>query len=175
MGKILISIKNVLHVLMWHSRATNLTILVSPLNMQGMPGALQVLAALLHGVQTIHTNDTRQLTVYGSLDLTAIQVRKATAAFHKALSPHELWVGSLPVCLEPLSRTSCKLKHLACRTGPTSLDVRLRTGSSGRFPNTRMAGHPRRATVRMLETTAQQHGSRPKVQRRMLQAIPAKI
>ena len=61
--------------------------------MQGMPGALQVLAAL------IHTNDTRQLTVHGSLDLTAIQVRKATAAFHKALLPHAPWAGSLPVCL----------------------------------------------------------------------------
>ena len=55
-----------------------------------MPGALQVLAALLHGVQTVHTNDTRKLTAYGSLDLTAIQVSEATASFHKALLPHEL-------------------------------------------------------------------------------------
>ena len=31
-----------------YSRATDLTILACPLNMQGMPGALQVLAALLH-------------------------------------------------------------------------------------------------------------------------------
>ena len=82
-----------------YSRATNLTILACPLNMQGMPGALQVLAALLHGAQTIYTNDDRQITVHGSLNLTAIQVRKATAAFHQALLPHELWVGSLPVCL----------------------------------------------------------------------------
>ena len=37
--------------------ATNLTILACPLNMQGMPGALQVLAALLHGVQSIDTCD----------------------------------------------------------------------------------------------------------------------
>ena len=35
-----------------YSRATDLAILACPLNMQGMPGALQVLAALLHGVQT---------------------------------------------------------------------------------------------------------------------------
>ena len=40
-----------------YSRATDLTILACPLNMQGMPGALQVLAALLHGVQTIYTYD----------------------------------------------------------------------------------------------------------------------
>ena len=40
-----------------YSRATNLTILACPSNMQGMPGALQVLAALLHGVQTIHTEE----------------------------------------------------------------------------------------------------------------------
>ena len=33
-----------------HSRATDLTIPACPLNTQGMPGALQVLAALLHGV-----------------------------------------------------------------------------------------------------------------------------
>ena len=64
------------------------------LNMGGLPGALQVLAALLHGVQ----NDNRQLTVHGTLDLTAIQVRNATAMFHQALVPLELWVGSLPVC-----------------------------------------------------------------------------
>ena len=30
-----------------YSRATNLTILACPLNMQGMPGALQVLAAYM--------------------------------------------------------------------------------------------------------------------------------
>ena len=41
-----------------YSRATSLTILACPLNMQGMPGALQVLAAFLHGVQTMHTNDS---------------------------------------------------------------------------------------------------------------------
>ena len=44
-----------------YSRATDLTILACPLNMQGMPGALQVLAALLHGVQTIHQGKVRRL------------------------------------------------------------------------------------------------------------------
>ena len=34
-----------------------------------------------------------------SLDLKAIQVSEATAAFQVALLPHDLWVGSLPVCL----------------------------------------------------------------------------
>ena len=67
--------------------------------MQGMPGALQVLAALLHGVQTIYTYDGREPTIRGSLDLTAIQVEQATAAFQQALLPHELWSGPLPVCL----------------------------------------------------------------------------
>ena len=43
-----------------YSRATDLTILACPLNMQGMPGALQVLAALLHGVQTIYTYDSNK-------------------------------------------------------------------------------------------------------------------
>ena len=40
-----------------YSHATNLTILACPLNMQGMPGAVQALAALLRGVQTIHTDE----------------------------------------------------------------------------------------------------------------------
>ena len=61
-----------------YSRATDLTILACPLNMQGMPGALQVLAALLHGVQTIHTHDNKEPTIRGSLDLTATQVAQAT-------------------------------------------------------------------------------------------------
>ena len=153
---------------MWHIAAL---ILACPLNMQ--PGALQVLAALLHGVQTLHTNDTRQLTVYGSLDLTAIQVRKANAAFHKALLPHELWVGSLPVCLAEYHEGKVRRLRLVLATQShlltaeaSSLQEGLylagRTAAHGSFvgcsrclSNTRMAGHPRRATVRVLETPAQ--------------------
>ena len=82
-----------------YSRATNLTILACPLNMQGMPGALQVLAALLHGVQSIDTYDDKEPVIRGSLDLTPIQVEKATAVFHQALMPHQVWSGPLPVCL----------------------------------------------------------------------------
>ena len=82
-----------------YSRATNLTILACPLNMQGMPGALQVLAALLHGVQSIDTYDDWEPVIRGSLDLTPIQVEKATTVFHQALLPHQLWSGPLPVCL----------------------------------------------------------------------------
>ena len=82
-----------------YSRATDLTILACPLNMQGMPGALQVLAALLHGVQTIYTYDNQEPTFRGSLDLTATQVAQATIVFQQALLPHPLWLGPLPVCL----------------------------------------------------------------------------
>ena len=83
-----------------YSRATDLTILACPLNMQGMPGALQVLAALLHGVQTIHTYDSnKEPDILGSLDLTATQVAQATTFFQQALLPHPMWLGSLPVCL----------------------------------------------------------------------------
>ena len=35
----------------------------------------------------------------GSLDLKAMQVSEATAAFQRALLPHDLWISSLPVCL----------------------------------------------------------------------------
>ena len=83
-----------------YSRATDLTILACPLNMQGMPGALQVLAALLHGVQTIHTYDSnKEPDIVGSLDLTATQVAQATTFFQQALLPHPMWLGPLPVCL----------------------------------------------------------------------------
>ena len=83
-----------------YSRATDLTILACPLNMQGMPGALQVLAALLHGVQTIHTYDSnKEPNIVGSLDLTVTQVEQATTFFQQALLPHPLWCGPLPVCL----------------------------------------------------------------------------
>ena len=68
--------------------------------MQGMPGALQVLAALLHGVQTIHTYDSnKEPDIFGSLDLTATQVAQATTFFQQALLPHPMWLGPLPVCL----------------------------------------------------------------------------
>ena len=83
-----------------YSRATDLTILACPLNMQGMPGALQVLAALLHGVQTIHTYDSnKEPHIVGSLDLTVTQVEQATTFFQQALLPHPMWCGPLPVCL----------------------------------------------------------------------------
>ena len=65
--------------------------------MQGMPGALQVLAALLHGVQTIHTYDSNKEPDFGSLDLRATQVAQATTFFQHAL--HPMWLGPLPVCL----------------------------------------------------------------------------
>ena len=83
-----------------YSRATDLTILACPLNMQGMPGALQVLAALLRGVQTIHTYDSnKEPNIVGSLDLTVTQVAQATTLFQQALLPHPMWCGPLPVCL----------------------------------------------------------------------------
>ena len=83
-----------------HSRATDLTILACPLNMQGMPGALQVSAALLHGVQTIYTYDSnKEPSIFGSLDLRATQVAQATTFFQHALLPHPMWLGPLPVCL----------------------------------------------------------------------------
>ena len=66
--------------------------------MQGMPGALQVLASLLDGVQTIYTYDNKEPTIRGSLDL-ATQVAQATMVFQQALLPHPMWLGSPPVCL----------------------------------------------------------------------------
>ena len=59
--------------------------------------ALQVLAALLHGVQTIHTYDDREPTTQDSLDLTATQVEQAAVVFQQALLPHHMvWP---PACL----------------------------------------------------------------------------
>ena len=62
--------------------------------MQGMPGALQVLAALLHGVQTIHTYDSnKEPDIVGSLD----PYSHTSCAGHDFLptgapaSPHVAW------------------------------------------------------------------------------------
>ena len=61
---------------------------------------LQVLAALLHGVQTIYTYDSnKEPNIFGSLDLRATQVAQATTFFQHALLPHPMWLGPLPVCL----------------------------------------------------------------------------
>ena len=117
-----------------YSRATNLTILACPLNMQGMPGALQVLAALLHGVQSIDTYDDWEPVIRGSLDLTPIQVEKATTAFHQALLPHQLWSGPLPVCPaehhQGKARRLQKQRYPACRMGHISREARLSMGLS---------------------------------------------
>ena len=65
-----------------------------------MPGALQVSAALLHGVQTIYTYDSnKEPNIFGSLDLRATQVAQATTFFQHALLPHPMWLGPLRVCL----------------------------------------------------------------------------
>ena len=81
------------------SRATDLTILACPLNMQGMPGALQVPAALLHGVQTIYTYDSnKEPDILGSLDLTATQVlRKPRHSSNRRSCPTQC--GSPSTCL----------------------------------------------------------------------------
>ena len=142
---------------MAYSRATNLTILACPLNMQGMPGALQVLAALLHGVQTIYTYDGREPTIRGSLDLTAIQVEQATAAFQQALLPHELWSGPLPVCLAEhhegkarrLRLVLATLSHLT-KAEISCLWVCLRC-----FADAGMASHTRWTAVGTLAAPAQ--------------------
>ena len=70
-----------------YSRATDLTVLACPVNMQGIPGALQVLAALLHGVCTIRTENSSQPEVAGHLDVEATFVSDATSAFAEAGLP----------------------------------------------------------------------------------------
>ena len=79
-----------------YSRATDLTILACPVNMHGMPGALQVLATLLHGVQTIHTNDSLKLTAISALKLDASQISDATPGGPDATRAVDRPVTSLP-------------------------------------------------------------------------------
>ena len=82
-----------------YSRATDLAILACPLNMQGMPGALQVLAALLRAQTTYTYDSNKEPNIFGSLDLRATQVAQATTFFQHALLLHPMWLGALPVCL----------------------------------------------------------------------------
>ena len=53
------------------SRATDLTVLACPLNMHGLEGAAQVIAALLHGACTLRTSNTMPGTaqVEGSFEI----------------------------------------------------------------------------------------------------------
>ena len=51
-----------------YSRATDLTVLACPVNMQGIPGALQVIAALLHGVCAFQTGIGPTPPIMGRFD-----------------------------------------------------------------------------------------------------------
>ena len=70
------------------------------LNMHGLTGATQVIGALLHGVCTIHTSkSSSEAWVEGSFDVGKKDVQASTAAFLKAMEPHPMWDGPIPVCL----------------------------------------------------------------------------
>ena len=83
------------------SRATDLTVLACPLNMHGLEGAAQVIAALLHGVCTLRTSNIVPGTaqVEGSFEIGNLDVQAETAAFLTATEPHALWQGPAPLCL----------------------------------------------------------------------------
>ena len=83
------------------SRATDLTVLACSLNMHGLEGAAQVIAALLHGACTLRTSDTvpGAAQIAGSLEIGDLDVQAETAAFLKATEPHPLWEGPAPLCL----------------------------------------------------------------------------
>ena len=63
-----------------------------------MPGALQVLAALLHGVCTLHASSKEPagVRVEGVFPVDSNGVQASTAA---AMRLHSMWNGPLPVCL----------------------------------------------------------------------------
>ena len=84
-----------------YSRATDLTVLACPLTMHGIPGACQVLAALLHGACTLHTSSKEAdgAWVEGSFPVDTSGVQASTTAFLTAMEPHPMWNGPLPVCL----------------------------------------------------------------------------
>lgn len=44
-----------------YSRSTDIVVLASPIQKIGIPGALQVIAALLHGVYVIRTEEGKSL------------------------------------------------------------------------------------------------------------------
>ena len=83
------------------SRATDLTVLACPLNMHGLKGATQVIAALLHGVVTVRTTNTMPGTaqVEGHFEMGLLDVHAETAAFLHATEPHPLCEGPVPLCL----------------------------------------------------------------------------
>jgi len=83
------------------SRATDLTVSVCPVNMQGTTGMAQVLSALLHGVCTVYTNDqqTNKASVQGQFPVRWKWVSESSEEFLAAMEPQPLWNASLPVSL----------------------------------------------------------------------------
>ena len=128
-------------------------------------GALQVLAALLHGVQSINTYDDKEPVIRGSLDLTPIQVEEATAAFHQALMPHQVWSGPLPVCLAEHHQSKVRRLRLVLATLSHLTKAEISSLQHGpHLPGgTTEHGlvygycHHRRARTRILEATPSQH------------------
>ena len=84
-----------------YSRATDLTVSVCPVNMQGTTGIAQVLSALLHGACTVYTNDqqTNKASVQGQFPVRWKWVSESSEEFLAAMEPQPLWNASLPVCL----------------------------------------------------------------------------
>ena len=80
------------------SRGTDLTVLACPLNMHGLEGATQVIAALPHGACTLHTNNTASgvARVTGTFAIGQPDVQAETAAFLNATELHPLWEGRTP-------------------------------------------------------------------------------
>ena len=95
------------------SRATDLTVLVCPLNMHGLEGATQVIAALLHGACTLHTSVAR---VAGTFEIGEPDVQAETTAFLRATEPHPLWEGPTPLCLA--EHYNGKVRRLRPQTSP---------------------------------------------------------
>ena len=83
------------------SRATDLTVLACPLNMHGLEGATQVIAALLHGACTLHTDNTSSCVAHvtGTFEVGPPDVQAETVAFRDATELHPMWEGRTPLCL----------------------------------------------------------------------------
>ena len=81
------------------SRSTDVVVLASPIQTLGIPGALQVIATLLHRVYVIRAEEGKELQGFGYWDSRKQMVAISTQEFAAAMLPRPMWGEQLPACV----------------------------------------------------------------------------
>ena len=94
------------------TRATRSMTMLSPKDMAGLPGAFQVLATSLHGVQTVTKDSQRAIVILGDISRAVLSAEEV----RRHLSQRTLYVGPPPLALLELPvaiSVFCNLKNVS--------------------------------------------------------------